>query len=802
MKTDVIIVKQISHETQRSSFDGTFFKSARAKKAMAKNLHWGLGIEHEMLLLDRVSSANRICVASSRIVERVNIDLVRKAFDAVDSALSIKLPRLFERALGRGEPIRLSSVPIADPYISLLPGDTFDSIVERLKKVPVGKVSMVLETIAPYVTPELVRKLLPNLLEADSKADALFSDVDPSVALFFIGVTSNDPKKVKPSLAHVLAGTPALRAFRKKLDLVVSMSISPRLAHVGPGSLINGHMRDRYPSLELTPTLLPKSKIVRPKKKGSQRKQYDSSPILVAGAIHLMQSQVPLEFVSWLGYDAPFAEVRTVSYLSTTVSKIADELERSTRKVLKLFPGTRALEHSGYEQISFVDPNRSSKSITSPRSLYAGSFHFWFTLPHERIDAAFAKDHVAFAHAMQWMEPLLVSLNGCDPGAIGRRAARPRASPRSVQNYVGGYGTTDTCSLSSVVDSVVKEGYPMVYYQSPEEFWKFVDGSSQPSMGVSYLKTDRTSLFVAVPNVGLIAVPGCVAVDRTPVEWDDGDEDGAIELESHMAPHNQILKMAYGAGYRIQEGTDVRVLSDWCRALKLRLKPHWKAHPVRVGDHFQLFFHNSLTSEGSEKVPLDPHSCELDSRGFEFRAIDNMPRENVKGLLNLFILIAAASRSVKCRGRVQASTSWSQTIADVSVRGRHARVSESFVSELGRALNLSVRHVSGEEAFEALERFSSALFFKHKNDKWVALMAPDMTGPPRFVDSNALSYEEAFADYEVARPDIGRLVREGSLGELGASYEYDLPYLVALFKKVSRFCEAGVEPVKTATLGN
>jgi hypothetical protein len=737
---------------------------------------WGLGIEHEMLFVESIEPGGiRKCISSARIVESLNLARIRPAFDAVDDALHIKLPRLFELQLTSNDSLTVESR--TDPYIGILKHKSAEDIEALLVNVSDFNVTCVLVSIAPYMTPDLSTKLLKSLTSNETQhTKQAFAGNDPRAAAMFARAASTKGSREK--LSQVLAGAQDVLTFYEKIQNIVEHQLIEDLQkRLCLGTVrLSGNMRGPFPVLNLE--VLP----------GSKKNKECSYRNLVSTTICLMQAQVVMDRVPWLNLDTLYVEVKTIKHKNATVKGIIAELETRSKAALRTFPGMRMLEHSGYSRILFVDPlRRRVNHFFTDWPLYAGSFHFWFTLPHEKVDQDFARKHALFANAMQFIEPLLMSLCGGDPSCIGRGSASPRASFRSTRNAFGGIGTTDVCLLAETAIAAVPEDYPLVYFNSPEDFLLAFNkhNKNEPRVGVSYLKNDRSLLFMTVPGVGLISVPGCISFGRKPREGRlNRLSPSASALESHVpsAPHNQILRMAYSAGYSIQEGSDVRVLDDWCRSLRIRLQKDWQAYPVRKGNKFHLFFYNFITGETSENAPLEPEK-NMHARGFEFRMLDNIPRSGLGPLLDLFVLIAAASSFSKktCEGRVQADADWSQLVADVSIRGRYAKVSKNYKKKLCSKLDTGLTDCQDEDVYQLLKRLAGALYKKYNLHPWVSAMAPGMTDPgPRIKDSNSAAWNEAFAEFLQSRPGFHEHFMSGT--KLGPGFLYDLPYIAA-FKK-------------------
>ena len=849
-------------------------KKVENKAKKPSKLSWGLGVEHEMLyaVTDHTDIHQYTILESDRLVELANIKHIRMAFDNLDAVLfpnsPSKIPRLFERIGGAFTRVMLSPDLLQDPYFGCCNGlGTEDVIMKTLddKHFSFSDAYCVLIMMAPYLTHCLDSMFFA--LVATSNEDELlnllhteFLNQGPVIAELFKSLYIDPDKSgYNRVVAKVLSGSIDIYHYLEHIYTTLEKFMSSDLAtNSRAGLFAYGRMRIRFPSITLTFALKSRGASNKKTSKKSSDKSavlYNGYPLalfstkssnrrrlLIAAVIRLMQIQVDMDQVPWINVDKPFVEVKTLAYQNATVTSITKELFQYEANVTLIAEGImkkpcHALPFSGYKSMMFMDPLSTTQGdypdIVNPpnhQKYYAGSFHFWFTLPHEKetvFQNDFAEDHVKFAHVLQWMEPLLLSLCGGDPGAIGKGSASPRAAYRSTINRVGGIGTTNTCALWHTITHVIPSGYPLVYFESDESFnATFSDAHAKPELSIIDFK-DRIMLFVDLPNGTTVPIKGCDETDREPrngaLIGHSIDEPLPPTVKAHLAPstaisrtpHNQLLRLEYGAQYSVKDGSNVRILANWCDALRLRLRPYWQAYPVMVGDSLKLRFYNPMNGERSAVAPLRPEEDAYSSTnltGFEFRLMDNMPRANVEPLLNLFVLLAAASKAStltakKCQ-HVQINGHWSKLVSEVMVKGRFAVPHIKYVNGLESMLGIKIDH--SENVFDCLQDVCRKLYDRYKDHNWVAMMAPKLSKSrkkefePRLVDCNFDAWCDSFYYHIHDRPDIELLINglfekyclnsEVSINDiesdlmfsLNKSYVYDVPYIAKYIHSVCK----------------
>ena len=856
-------------------------------------LSWGLGIEHEMMFAiddstkaSTAPASNRVInvIDSVRVVEVVNVRTIRESFDILDRAFGTKLPRLFERAAGATTGVVLSNALFDDPYIGVISKSEADVLATIVGSgLTQLQVRGVLITMAPYIS-NCLDSLFAVLVDATNDSKVLFEMMSSGGSIFaFNRIISmfyqlenyeNGPFIV---LSKLLSGSPDVYQFLYQVYWSLEQHMSPSLSSMSRvGAIVYGRVRVRNPGISIRLPSRTSSRTVKKQEQPmSKAVSKNRQKLLIAGVIRLLQIQVDVEQLnSWTNVDVEFVEVKTTEHRNATVTSILRELVKAEAAALAAAQSldTRRvsmLPHSGYSRVLISDPRHRIDEreaypdlppVELPTSRYAGSYHFWFTLPHDPSDVGegFARDHAGYANVLQWLEPLLMSCCGGDPSAIGAGTSAPRASFRSTLNRAGGIGTTDTCHVREASLLALPKGYPLVYYDSDEAFEAAMlspTDASSVSMRVLNQPLQRTRIVMELRDGRTVPLLGCEEVSRYPrkatVVGRSADEPMLPSIASMLdinrvssAPHNRILDLAYGAPYQVMEGSNVRILKDWCAAFRPRLQRYWQAYPVMVGETLTLRFFNKMTRTLSKTAPLlkdliadadadtdadadadaenaDAYATDATDatnlHGFEFRMMDNMPSEAVEPLLNLFVLVAAATKArgqqqQKCE-RVQTSTPWSMLVADTLVHGRFAVPSAAFVEKLEGLLGVSsVRR--GANAFDTLQDVTDKLRRAYGTHAWVKLMAPKMASSPkddvRIVDSNFEAFVDAFQAHLEDNPDTQAKVRaliEGycAVGDgrpkptakeiadnlhyrLGDGYRFDVPYIVRYIE--TKACDA------------
>ena len=826
-------------------------KSNKSKTNDRTAKSWGIGIEHEMLyefdgkpgLLGSATannkSSNRNIVDSVRIVEMMNLPKIRRAFDAIDGILDIKLPRLYERAAGPFTMVCMTDDVLRDPYIGIL--NKLYSEEELIRKLadrlsPSDTFALIV-TIGPYLN-RCMDSLFYPLLDATDRSTDMFEIMNrefmhqlPEITSLFVSLYI-DPEQTAHTriLSKILAGSKDLVAFVEHLFTTLEKLMSPRLAADSRvGAYVYGRLRVRYPSISISYTKMPirlaKAAMSSASKKKQQQQQQQQQELtlsykfakgnssnhrkrlLIAAAIRLIQLQVDLDLVGTVDFDKPFVEIKTQNHANATVDRVVGELLKLEadlkNKVMSTFEvhGAKSLPYSCYTNLLYLDPFENinaeeypdSPNLSStPEKFYGGSFHFWMTLPHDKnalFYGSFAHDHARFAHCLQWIEPLLLSLSGGDPSAIGAGTDHPRAAYRMTVNRVGGVGTTNTCRLFRAADGVLPVDYPLVYFADDASFERAFENYPATAGAVEMFVLPptgkRVNVTIELDDGSVHSLKGCEDVEREAragaligrsVDHPLPESISSLMtpmMSSSRTPHNQMLRTSYGTKFAIKDGSDVRIVS-WCDAIKLRLRPYWHAYPVMTpgGDIVLRFFNPTskrirMTAPLKDELMLD-NSVDrlLNVPGFEFRLMDNMPLSNVEPLMHLFVLVAAASHRNAFRTceHVQYDTHWSTIVARVVVRGKYAVPDDAYIDSVGRILGVDLSCARGKDVFQCLTILANKLYSSYRSHEYVALMAPKLhksksdTFFPLFSDCNYDAWAESFEDMIRKRSDIDAIV--------------------------------------------
>ena len=845
---------------------------------MTKNDHlsWGLGIEHEMFFgYDFKHQQDSTTVIDSvRIVEQANIKYIRTCFDKLDASIPLKIPRLFERAAGATTAVVLSSALLNDAYLGILSKivATEKDVLAMLtssKMMTSHDAKCIISTIAPYIT-NCLDSLFWTLIGINDdqalfqlmNAELMSGSNNEVIRLFNLLYLDsiNGPLVV---LSKVLFGSSDVCQLLAQIYYILTKHMSKALANEShPGAYVFGRLRMRMPAITLSKKgssiAIHSDKIKEDIVRGVETREVDVTTmnknsqgkrLLVAAVIRLLQLQIDIDQCEWINYDVPFAEVKTLKHANVTVRSLLRELNSAhvlarslaSSLVNKTDPSVaHELPFSGYNDVLIIDPLFKSKGAdiykdklipALPGVKYAGSYHFWFTLPHKKaINKGFVDDHVHFALVLQWLEPLLLACCGGDPSAIGRGSAAPRAAFRATLNTLGGIGTTNVCSVLSSTLRAIPAGYPLVYFESDAAFKQhfltapFADSKTTPRLKVLDNPHSRTELYVDLKDGQEHLILGCEEVARLPrvgslvgMSVDSPAPPTIVQFlpklpQSHT-PHNQILRVAYDAPFKIQDGSDVRILDDWCKAFRMHLQPFWQAFPVNSSSEkgtkvLKLRFWNPFTREISLTAPLSTPTLYGNNDnaviGFEFRLMDNMPIEAVEPLMNLFVLAASASHEVQKKRRKcvrpHTSSAWSRTVADVIVRGKFAMPDARYMKKLSLLLGLEPIKTR-KNAFESLQHIASELLATYSKHHWVHLMAPhlEIAGNITIVDTNMAAWIYAFERHLRENTETAERVKgmvEQSLNKdaqdyeklvkfvLGERYEYDVPYIAAYIRYV------------------
>ena len=509
-----------------------------------------------------------------------------------------------------------------------------------------------------------------------------------------------------------------------------------------------------------------------------------SATKISASHMHTLITGVPL--LRGIRHDAVFhldgrcVETKTTRFANVKVEALIRELWTNESWALvgarKITQGAHILPYSGYTDLV-------QDGVESPKVGYAGSYHFWFTLPHvpwRHGDAdavpkqmAFASEHAAFALSLQWMEPLLLaSFTSCHPSAIGAGTKFPRAHMRGIINEYSGIGTVDVCGHMPLTS---EHNGPLSYYksraaletamQSPSWTSTYMAGASSDPLGRPpfklYYSLDGKSFvpYLTSFNVGRIPpLPSARIMDGGPFEasttlW---------SRQSAPLPHNEILRREYNAPFSTLYGSNVRY--DWTTNFELPLKKGWTAVPVQVGDKLVFHFVNEETRACVLKVPLKSKVIgkRVTASGLEFRVMDNFPSTELPAFMYLCVLVAAATNATRasatCQGVVQKDADWTKAAAAMLVGGSYAAAPPGYIAKLRDRLGLSSASANakkGSTFWDALTDVYEDLHARYASHPWVSLMyARPPKQAPHLININQDAWEYFFERHHA--PKLGK----------------------------------------------
>jgi hypothetical protein len=675
---------------------------------------WGLGAEHEMLLVRD---------------DGTRID----SEDIVDSIASQSARRAYEAVLGPGG---------ADLVRTKKDGAVIGA------KTALPKVAKKKGVKRKEVVDAFVSTAFPDLALNDYNAKIRLGlgwkaaeDID------FAGPRTRFAESVKgtvdktslgPMAAALLAGTPAAKTYEKELGDAVD-AVLPTLAR----RPMVGDRLD-YGTYGWSSRLMPTAPPGAAAATGAQ---------IVRAAL---RSNIAFDAIKGneIEVDSGFVEVKSTRFKNVTIDGVVAQLAALEERVLDA-------AGKGAEIFAF------SGGQFGETFEYAGSYHVWFTLPHSpqgKNENGFEASHVAFASCLQWLEPLLLACcTSCDPRAIGAGTERPRAYMRGILNWLSGVGTTDVCGA---MRSRKAPPGPVVHFASREDFEAFVASGGE--------KKERRKRA--------LTMAGRVEGTKTCVDIDRQDRGGIHFSDEDVVRTSGIdaaLELRHDAKFTLNQGNDIRV--PYCFARQEHRLPHgWTAHVVKeAGGKLVVRYAHLKNRKWSADPPQDTKGMRT---GFEFRLMDNMPRAALRPLLELFVLVAAASS--KHGGCVNPSgdPDWTHQVADGVVMGHHAPAIPAYVDKLRRTLSLPPTPKGGngaggkkkyaETAWTALVSVQSDLRAAYGDHPWVKLMAPPNPKMTDLVNVNAAGWDYAFQ----------MRVREGpallaSLKTDPEKWAHDLPFL-------------------------
>lgn len=463
-----------------------------------------------------------------------------------------------------------------------------------------------------------------------------------------------------------------------------------------------------------------------------------------AAIVGAISAAMPIALTSagkadWISVDGAFVEVRTLRYRDATIRSVMAELRKHERAALAAASGSKP-------KIVGTSGRVNAKGMPE----YCGSFHVWFTMPHaepvtQSESADFVAAHRRFAHALQWIEPMILAVClGGDPRAIGNGANFPRASMRSVLNNVGGYGTADVCGRMAVTP--LRHRALRVH----KDLESLASGAPGDVM--------KRDVVVKVTYDGRRYTPirQCQTNDRVPDHhWDRSytrETELRVQKDAVGAPTDRPVTSSLnwllaerGARYALKTGSDIR----WpyiCNPLTLARRSTWTPHVVMDPRHGAVAVFRKSDGTISKRVP--PEFVEERPKkvaGFELRVLDNMPTACLGPLLHLFVLVMASSRARlagrTCPGRVEDDRDWKLALVRASMGGSFARPPVAYVRKVERVLGVKL---GGRKTFDALmASVADALHAAYGAADDVARLCAGTTGRPAIRNTNFAEWRAA-----------------------------------------------------------
>ena len=721
---------------------------------MGHSLEWGLGIEHEMLFGTTPNKDGSTRALDSTKVAHVVIDAwVNEAYNAVEAALGKKFMRPVREAtltLGKGGHGR-----------ALFPAHK----VGRLNGVSVKHLRIFLECEYPFVfDDQRSLNVWRRMLCVPPNAWGLVNDVSLAMKPAFATFQAQcNPANVRALARHLMEPSVATVRFGEAIIVAVEQVMSGSMqtkAELRIGSVLRifDHAYDS---------------VVLHQGKGAPVTSKALAEAIVA---------VPMKPSMWkngqaLEVDGDFVEVKTLRFANVQMEALVAELQRHEALGLAaartLDPSAHILPHSGYDSIN---------GSTVP--MYAGSYHFWFTLPHSPRSSGpdgeekdFMAAHAAFAHRLQWLEPLLLACSGGDPRAIGAGTAHPRANIRGTLNEMAGPGVVDVCGPSFGTSPIT--GVVPVYASTNAFLQKEAPSWASGSHSITYRDSNgRVRPFLACHNT-----------KRGSWNFSDGSNSSfALDLTT-----SSINRMLSETTQLAEGGNDIR--TEWCGNFERAMAPGWIAFLVTGGRGLEVRFAKKGTKTIRDRFPSSAsasasHHPRAHLTGFEFRVMDNMPSSALMPLLRLFVLVAAASdvqrqstTTTGCpdTGAAQNDPVWASAAAAVIAGGQFARVPSAYVRTLRRTLGLKAEsinrsaksEVACEVAWEALTRVCQDAHEQYGDHPWVhLLLKKKYDAPPVLAQTNLAAWRDAFA------LKFGSKVPKAAV--TSKAWELDRPFLAAL----------------------
>ena len=130
--------------------------------------------------------------------------------------------------------------------------------------------------------------------------------------------------------------------------------------------------------------------------------------------------------------------------------------------------------------------------------------------------------------------------------------------------------------------------------------------------------------------------------------------------------------------------------------------------------------------------------------GMEIRIFDHFNSAHLLDLLRLLVYLAENSRLFETKNYVYSNLSWKTTVRSIMRNGWRAIISETFLRELRKNLNLELNLIN-KTAYGVMTAVNEELFLKHKNGLFTSMLLQDKyKDPPYLIELNRFSWQISF----------------------------------------------------------
>jgi len=171
--------------------------------------------------------------------------------------------------------------------------------------------------------------------------------------------------------------------------------------------------------------------------------------------------------------------------------------------------------------------------------------------------------------------------------------------------------------------------------------------------------------------------------------------------------------------------------------------------PMRQEDQCVSSFSSNIRTFGPDPSKPDDPKARISGakmtipNGMEIRIFDHFNTQNLLSLLQIIILVAANSDTVKVKDYVYEDEDWKKTIQKIMLEGWKAEISPLFINKLEKVMGVKIEPKT-MRAFDVLENLVLQLFEKNKNSDIVYLMYNPQMNLPIIPQINKFSWDFAF----------------------------------------------------------